>query len=200
MIMMKTLLTRFFYLTSATLFLLLSNPAIAGYALDSQASRVSFLSTKNAAVTEVHHFETLAGALTDSGQVTVIIDLASVETNIGIRNKRMKEHLFDVDNFPTAIVSGQVDLSSLENLAIGGSKIVESDAMVNLHGKTQSVALKLLVTRAGARELLAVSLQPVVIQASAFDLVPGLNKLQEIAKLKSITTAVPVNVVLKFSK
>lgn len=174
--------------------------AMASYALEQNTSRVSFISTKNAAVAEVHHFKTVAGSLSDSGDVTIIIDLASVETNIGIRNTRMQEHLFDVANNPTAIVTGNVDMAMISSMAVGSSQQLTTNARVNLHGKRQSVSLNLLVTRAGENELLVTSLQPVVIQASAFDLVPGLNKLQELAKLNSITHAVPVSVVLKFKR
>jgi hypothetical protein len=51
------------------------------------------------------------------GDVTVDVDLASVETWIDIRNERVIEHVFL--NAPTATFSAKVDMASLKNLAVG---------------------------------------------------------------------------------
>ena len=45
-------------------------PASAAWTLDSDASSLNFLSTKNAQVTEVHSFDELKGSLSDSGKLT----------------------------------------------------------------------------------------------------------------------------------
>ena len=58
-------------------------------------SQVQFVSIKNNTVGEVSHFETLSGSVTDAGDVEVRVVLDSVETNVGIRNERMKTMLFD---------------------------------------------------------------------------------------------------------
>jgi hypothetical protein len=44
------------------------------------------------------------------------------------------------------------------------------------------------------------SATPIIIKAADFGLEKGVAKLQELAKLPSIATAVPVNFVLTFSK
>jgi len=49
-------------------------------------------------------------------------------------------------------------------------------------------------------KLVVSSKNPIMIQASDFGLVAGIQKLQELAKLPSIATAVPVSFVLTFTK
>ena len=50
-------------------------------------SRIAFGSIKKDTVGEVHHFEGVTGTVGEDGKLTLAVDLASVETNIDIRNK-----------------------------------------------------------------------------------------------------------------
>ena len=49
-------------------------------------------------------------------------------------------------------------------------------------------------------KLIVSSTKPIIVQASDFGLVDGILKLQELAKLPSIATTVPVSFVLTFAK
>ena len=69
---------------------------VADWVLDSENSHLSFVSIKNGVVAEVHRFDTLRGGVNDNGTAALKIGLASVETNIPIRNDRIKSMLFDV--------------------------------------------------------------------------------------------------------
>ena len=59
--------------------LLLSSGAHADWQVGS-GSQVQFVSIKNNTIGEVSHFETLAGVVTDAGEVEVRVALDSVET------------------------------------------------------------------------------------------------------------------------
>jgi len=85
--------------------------------LDGETSAVSFGSVKKGTVGETNHFTRISGTVSPEGDVTVDVDLASVETWIDIRNERVIEHVFL--NAPTATFSAKVDMASLKNLAVG---------------------------------------------------------------------------------
>lgn len=167
--------------------------ALADYQLDNSTSSISFVSIKKGIVAEVNHFKTLSGSIADDGAVNVGINLASVETNIPIRNERMQEHLFETARFPVAQVSTSVD--SLP--AAGESRVVTLDVVVDLHGVKQTLPVTALAVNSG-NGITVSSMLPVVIGAGDFGLDAGVEKLREIAKLPGITHAVPVSFVLSF--
>ena len=58
---------------------------------------------------------------------------------------------------------------------------------------------ELLATRLDDRRFQVVTLEPLVINAEDFDLLPGLESLRKFARLKSINPSVPVSAVLIFT-
>jgi polyisoprenoid-binding protein YceI len=93
--------------------------AHADWALNNDQSRLSFISVKKGSVAEVHHFTKLDGQVDGSGNVSVSIPLASVETAIPIRNERMQQMLFETEIFPSADLSAKVDLAAVESMSEG---------------------------------------------------------------------------------
>ena len=75
--------------------LLISFPAWSSWEV-AGGSVVQFISIKNNAVGELSQFESVAGSVSDEGQVDIRVALNTVETNVGIRNDRMKELLFEL--------------------------------------------------------------------------------------------------------
>ena len=173
---------------------LIAAAAHADWALESEASNIQFITTKNNAVAEVHSFKQLSGTIDKSGVAMVEIALDSVDTLIPIRDERMREHLFQTVEFPTAIIGTKVDLATLEGLATGSEQLVETTLGVSLHGAQAKLPTKLRVTALGDGRYLVSTAQPLLLRASDFDLVAGIEKLREIAGLDSISTAVPVTV------
>lgn len=88
------------------------------WALDSANSRLAFGSIKKNTVGEVHGFAALGGTVDADGNVALEIGLASVETNIEIRNERMNEHVFE--GAPVATLSASMDMAEFAALAPGG--------------------------------------------------------------------------------
>ena len=69
---------------------------------------------------------------------------------------------------------------------------------VKLHGQVSDHLVELLVTRLDEQRFQVVTLAPLVLQAEDYDLLPGLEKLRQLANLSQINSAVPVSAVLIF--
>ena len=81
-------------------------------------SRIQFVSIKNNTIGEVSHFDMISGTVGDQGAVEVRVALDSVETNIGIRNDRMKKMLFEVGLYPEAVITAQLSEEAMAAVGI----------------------------------------------------------------------------------
>ena len=172
-------------------------PAQADWAVN-DASRVGFVSIKNNVIGENNAFERVSGGISETGAVTVNIDLASVETGVGIRNERLQKMLFNVVNFPQATVSAQLSEQQLMALKSSGSVAESVSVSVALHGNTVSKQVELAAAKAG-NTVRVTTIQPIVITAAEFGLEAGVAALQQIAGLKAISRSIPVTVDLQLS-
>ncbi|EWH10035.1 hypothetical protein DS2_09592 [Catenovulum agarivorans DS-2] len=178
---------------------LLANTAFAGWKLDEQASKLTFLSTKKSQVVEQHTFKQVSGTFADSGKVTVAIKLDSVETNIPIRNERMQKYLFETEQYVYATISTQLNAQQFKQLPAGAYQTLQVEAQLDLHGHKQQIQLPINVIKGNNGQLFVNSVGAVVINAADFALVEGINKLQSLAGLPSITYSVPVSFNLVFA-
>ena len=185
-------------ITTCALLAGLPATVLADWTLDNTQSNVNFLSVKNAAVTEIHQFKNLSGSVSDSGDVTVSIDLTSVDTLIPVRDERMNKVLFETELFPIATLMAQVDKAALAALKPGQTMSLEAEVDLDLHGNKQLLVANLQVIGLENGGLLVSTTKPVVIDSKNFKLDKGVKALQNIAKLNSIATSVPVNVRLMF--
>ena len=172
-------------------------PAQADWSVN-DTSRVGFVSIKNNVIGENNAFERVSGGISETGAVTVNIDLASVETGVGIRNERLQKMLFNVVNFPQATVSAQLSEQQLMALKSGGSVAESVSVSVALHGNTVSKQVELAAAKAG-NTVRVTTTQPIVITAAEFGFEEGVAALQQIAVLKAISRSIPVTVDLQLS-
>jgi hypothetical protein len=177
----------------------LALPAQANWYLDNESSRLSFTSTKNADTAEVHRFLTLHGKVDPQGVAELEVELESVSTGIALRDERIRDALFEVDKFPAARINAQLNLQPINDLAPGAQLELRLPLTVQLHGKTHSYNAELLATRLDQRRFQVVTLEPLVMYAQDFDLVPGLKTLRSVAGLSAISLSVPVGAVLIFT-
>jgi len=106
---------RFISTLLALLVLLATNSsAWADWTLDNAGSQLSFVTVKAQDVAEVHTFSELSGAVGADGRARVLIQLASVDTLIPIRDERMRDVLFNTELFPTAAAVAQLDMRKLQ--------------------------------------------------------------------------------------
>ncbi|MBD9439128.1 YceI family protein [Pseudomonas sp. PDM04] len=173
--------------------------AQANWYLDGESSRLSFVSTKNANVSEVQRFLVLHGKVSPKGLAEVEVELESIYSGIPLRDERMRKDLFEIERFPEALISAQIDLRPINDLASGAQLELRLPVTVNLHGKQHQYNAELLATRLDDRRFQVVTLEPLVINAADFDLAPGLDALRKTAGLSAISLSVPVGAVLIFT-
>lgn len=166
--------------------------AHADWAVDPQQSEINFISVKNDAVGETHHFKSFSGDLTDAGKLSISIDLNSVNTGIEIRDQRLKEHLFNTAQFPAATLTADIKTAFIDGLE--GTKPVKYPLQATLSVAGHSVLLNTEVTvqPINGQTLRVTNSKPILLSAKALGVVEGVNKLREIAGLKSIDYVVPV--------
>jgi polyisoprenoid-binding protein YceI len=164
--------------------------------VDGQSS-LSFVSTKNQHISEIQQFKTLKGEFSPEGKLLLEIDLGSIDSGIGIRDTRMREKLFLIDQFPAANLTAQLPDSVL-NLAKGNSISVSLPAKLSLMGISKTVSVTVQVTRKADDGIVATSTQPILISAADFGLTSGIEILQKLAGLSGIGQTVPVNFNLVF--
>lgn len=174
--------------------------AVTDWTLAPAESRVAFASVKADRVGEAHYFRELSGAVTADGAFTLEIPLASVETNIEIRNERMRDMLFEVAQFPSAKLSGSVDLATLSGLAVGERTSASIPAELELHGVKTALDVPVFITRISENRVAVETSQPVLIEAGAFGLDAGLERLRTVANLPSISPVAPVTASLVFER
>jgi len=174
--------------------------ASADWALNNADSSLNFISIKKQSIGEVHTFKNLEGTLKDNGNVTVDVALTSVDTKIPTRDDRMKKVLFEVAQFPKATVSTKADVKRIESLKSGESFSQKLELNLSIHGQQQTVDADMRITSLAGNKLLVSTINPIIINARDFEFEKGIKMLQELAKLTSISTAVPVTASFIFEK
>jgi polyisoprenoid-binding protein YceI len=166
------------------------------WTLDGKSSFLSLITTKQTNVAEVHTFERFAASVDENGTATLLIDLASISTNVDLRDQRVRDFLFEVASFPEATVSFTVDVASVEGLAVGSSGELPVSASLTLHGATKMVDTSLWLTRLSDSDIVVQTKKPIVLNALDFNLGAGIETLIGLAGLESISAAVPVEFML----
>ena len=197
MALIKLLSTFTFFLLSLAL---TGNFAQADWALDQENSQLSYASIKKGSIGESNHFQKLDGRITDAGDITLLIDLSSVETWVDIRNSRMKEFFFQTIDFPVATLSGQIDMTKFTDLKVGAQMSVDVSFDFDFHGHAQTIDAELVILRLTETTVVVLPGEFIFLDAAQFNLLAGLKKLQELAKLPSISSIVPINFHLTFTQ
>jgi polyisoprenoid-binding protein YceI len=187
------------YSLSGLALCLFSTASFANWNLNNELSRVNFVSIKKNEIGESHYFKRLNASINDVGQFNLEINLTSVETLIPIRNERMQKFLFNTEVFPKLNLTS--DLSKqLKSLKKGQSAILKTQADLALNGINKLISLEVLATQQSNGDIVVASFMPVIINPADYNLTTGIDKLQELAKLPSITHSVPVSFVLTLTK
>ena len=174
--------------------------ATADWNLNNKESTLNFVSTKKLTIGELHTFKNLSGVLKDNGKVSVDVKLASVDTKIPTRDERMKKELFEILEFPNATVSTKVDVKAVNKLKSGETLVQTLPLNLSIHGQQKEVDAEMRITALTGNKLLVSTVKPIIINAIDFKLVAGIGVLKELAKLSSISTAVPVTASFIFEK
>jgi len=157
-------------------------------------SGMTYVTIKNGSLGEVNTFREISGSVSESGQAELVINLDSVDTNNETRDPRMKEHVFETNQYPTANVTANLEMAQFENMPIGGTETVLLDMTLDLHGVSEQFDFYVLVTRLGANKVRVDNKAPLILDGE------DLAKMQELAGLESITPVVSATVALTFER
>ena len=183
----QTLVAAFFVLASISAATAQSeDPFENGWTLDAEASALRFMSVKKGDLAEVSQFATLSGLITQDGKAQIRVLMDSVDTNIDLRNVRMRFLFFETFNFPEATISVQLDPSVLRDLHVSRRKILNLDYTLSLHGVTLEQSADVAVTLISNDRVTVATTTPIAIKLSEFNLEGGREKLQEAANVNIV--------------
>ncbi|MCB1786173.1 MAG: YceI family protein [Chromatiaceae bacterium] len=165
----------------------------ADWTLMPEESHVVYTTTKvfpenKSSAAENNRFTSLTGSVSDAGEAEVRIALASVATNVPIRDERMRTIVFDTEKFPEATVQAQVPPVVLSK---EGTHQIDLSMTLALRDATKQLTVPVVVYNERGRAVVT-ALQPVLISAGDFGLDTGVAELTKIAGLGYIPATVPV--------
>ncbi|NQY60597.1 YceI family protein [Cognatishimia sp.] len=194
---MKTLMT------AAVAAMVLAAPAFAGghaaWKSIGDESLIAFGSVKKDVVGEVHTFGDVSGTVSEGGDVAIAIQLASVETNIDIRNERMIEHVFKGMD-AVANLTGSVDMDDVNDLAVGATTVTDFEGTLSLAGVASDIETELFVARLSEDRVLVTTSDILMLSTADIGVNAGVDKLMELASLPGITRVSPATVRMVFEK
>ena len=175
--------------------------SVAGWAIESNQSSITYLSSKLtgnlSTIFENNRFTNFSGTINDAGEVVLNIDMNSVDTGVAIRDERVKEHVFNVKQYPQATVKMSVKDLIVDCCEFGYTQMVE--VLLSMRGVTKKIKGKVGVTRRDDR-LLVQSVSPILINATDYGMLEGIQTIKELVKLVNIPTTIPVSFQLVFVK
>lgn len=170
------------------------------WTLAPQLSSIAYVTVKSGEIAETNTFRTVTGRVEPDGAARLGVALNSVETNVDIRNERMKNVFFEVADYPEAVATLALEPAEFSDLEIGDRTQVETALTLALHGLEAEYDAVLFVTRAGADRVVVETAAPVLVDVRDFELGTGLETLRSLANLPAITPVAPVSVSLVFER
>ena len=160
------------------------------WTLDGENSRIAFGSIKKDTVGESHGFEAISGTISADGSAEISIDLATVQTNIDIRNERMIEHVFK--GMANATITGSLDIEEASDLEVGAFSLIDFEGKLSLVGTEIELEAEMFVMRVSQTQVIVTNNDLIFIGTEAAGINAGIDKLMELAKLPGITRTSPV--------
>jgi len=195
---MNTLTSRAAAVTLALTASLTCAASHAAWRVDGGQSNFSFTTTKAAmpgaaVLDEVQTFRRIDGSVGDDGKLVFDVDLASVETNIGLRNERLKDMLFKVAQYPQAVFTGTVDMQRVRALRAGESIDMDVSGQLAISGQAKPVTASLRVVKLANGALSVGTRVPVVVNLKDYGLQDEVEALRVLMNLDVLASAAPVS-------
>ncbi len=189
-------------LNITTLFLLsgVAGNIQASWTLQPSSSHIHFLSIKATHIGEVHSFTKFKGSVQDNGLARIQIDLSSVDTLIPIRNERMRNLLFAINEHPTATINTKISIAEFKDIKIGSEVGTQIEADLEFKGTNNQVIADIIVSRQNESTFTIQSRSPLLLSATDLGIIEGIEKLREIAGLTNISFSIPASFRLTFKE
>lgn len=132
--------------------------------------------------------------LPDSVMIRIEVDLADLDTGIGIRNKHMRNNHLETDEYPKAIFRGGRIIESSSRVLGPEPVTLQLSGTFELHGVTRDVAVEAEITRNEDGSIHVVSRFEVKLSDYGISRPKFLMlKLDEVQKITVDVTAAPVS-------
>lgn len=147
--------------------------------LNPDVSHIYMQSVKKNEIFETHKFTVVEGTIGADGAASISIDLVSLETGVDLRDVRMRFLFFEVYKFPTAEITAQLDRDKLRDILVKTRLPYTLKFKLKLHGVEKEMEAPVVVTRIVDNAVSVATVQPIIVNAKDFELVPGIAKLSE---------------------
>ena len=162
-----------------------------GWTLEGDGSHLNFITVKKGKVMEASSFATLDGSIDEDGNATFEVLLDSIDTKVDLRNVRMRFLMFETFSYPKATVTAKLTDEMLDGLIADQIKMIQLPFQLDLHGVTKDLTADVMVRLSGADHVSITSAKPIVLNVEDFNLLGGIEKLQDAAEVTIVpTTAV----------
>ncbi|MDO6587960.1 OmpA family protein [Salipiger sp. 1_MG-2023] len=159
------------------------DPFENGWTLDAEASQLRFMSIKKDTIAETSEFATISGLINADGKAQIRVLMDSVDTNIDLRNVRMRFLFFETFKFPEATITVTLEPDALRDLHAVRRKMVPVDYLVALHGAKFASSAEVAVTLISNDRVNVSTTNPIALTLTDFNLEEGRQKLMEAAQV-----------------
>jgi polyisoprenoid-binding protein YceI len=171
------------------------------WAIDQAQSSLNFVTTKAGqpgvtGVIETQTFKRFSGGVDKSGKISLVIDLASVDTGVEIRDERMRTMLWNVKATPQAIFTAQLPANAVGLGSNAATQSIELAGQLQLAGQTKPVASSVRVSKTAQGQLVVTTRQPILINSNDFGLKAGVEALRDVMGLGFLAASAPVTFTL----
>ena len=192
------LIKQFFYGIAGLCFLVFSQGVIADWVLDDKQSSLNWLSSKlvqksHKAVYEHNRFRNFTARVTAAGAIQLDVDLNSVDTGVPVRDERIRKHVFLTDKYPRASLRGKISLVGITDLAVGETLVESPKITLEMRGVSREITPKISITKLANQGFAIQTIEPVLVDGTAFGMSEGFETLRELVNLFNIPTVIPVS-------
>lgn len=172
--------------------------ANTGWAIDGAQSSLNFVTTKAGqagvgGIGEVQSFKRFTGGMDNAGQIKLVIDLASVDTGVEIRDERMRTMLWNIKATPQATFTAKLSADDLAKLSNDTASDIDVAGQLELAGQTKPVNAKLRATRMSGGKIMVATRAPIIINSNDYGLKAGVEAMREVMNLNFLASTAPVN-------
>lgn len=172
------------------------NQFAPGWVMDSEISALRFQSVKNVVKedsstykVESSTFAKYIGTIDSTGLANVRILLDSIDTQVDLRNVRMRFLMLETFQFPEAVITMQIDPAIIADLTEVRRKVVMMPYQISLHGVTSDRQAEMAITLLTDDKISVTSATPISLPTADFNLDEGVKKLEEAANVVIIPSA-----------
>jgi outer membrane protein OmpA-like peptidoglycan-associated protein/polyisoprenoid-binding protein YceI len=169
------------------------------WTIDPAASTLTYQSVKKNSIVETNTIRNFSGTITPEGDVSITVDLNSIDTGIDLRNVRMRFLFFETFKYPTATITAKVDPSAFADLAAKRRMVATLPFKFDLHGVVKDLQADVVVTMISDSSVSVASRTPLAIKVDDFGLLPNVEKLQQAANVTNILPTASVSFDLVFN-